>query len=269
MRWLLGPSWVWLLLFVAAPAAILAGIGLLNPADTVPPLAGPIGLGGYGGLADPFYLRACLGSLAVAAVTAALCLLLGYPMALAIARSARRRLLLLLVMVPFWSGILLRLIAWIGIFRDEGLLNSALRALHLSAEPVPLLHSDATMLVGMVYCYLPFLILPLEARLATADRRLEQAAADLGAGPWQVFRRVTFPLSLPGVRAGLALVAIPVSGEYVIPELLGAAGTPLIGRVIWDEFFQSGDWPQAAALATTLLAGVLLPAALLQRRRPR
>lgn len=267
MRWLLGSSWAWLMLFVAAPAAILAGIGMMTPADTVPPLALPLGLGGYGGLADPFYLRAFLGSFGVAAVTALVCLLIGYPMALAIARSAHRHLLLLLVMLPFWSGILLRLIAWIGIFRDEGLINAALRAMGL--EPVAILHSDAAMLVGLVYCYLPFLILPVEARLVAADRRLEQAAADLGAGRWQVFRRITLPLSLPGVCAGLALVAIPVSGEYVIPDLLGTPGTPLIGRVIWDEFFQSGDWPQAAALATTLLATLLLPAALLRARAPR
>ncbi len=264
MRWLLGLSWAWLLLFVAAPAAILAGIGLLSPAETVPPLALPIGLGGYGGLADPFYLRALLGSLAVAAATALLCLVLGYPMALAIARSAHRRLLLLLVMLPFWSGILLRLIAWIGIFRDEGLINAALRGIGLA--PLALLHTDAAMMVGLVYCYLPFMILPVEARLAAADGRLEMAAADLGARPWQVFRRITWPLSLPGVRAGLALVFIPVSGEYVIPDLLGAPGTPLIGRVIWDEFFQSADWPQATALATALLAAMLAAAALLRGR---
>lgn len=265
MRWLLGPSWAWLLLFVAAPAAILAAIGAMSPAETVPPLAWAGGWGGYGGLADALYVRAFLGSIAVAAAAALLCLLLGYPMALAIARSAHRRHLLLAVMLPFWSGILLRLIAWIGIFRDEGLINAALRALGLRGAPLHLLYSDGAMLVGLVYCYLPFLILPLEARLAAADLRIEEAAADLGATPWQVFRRITLPLSLPGVWAGLALVFIPVCGEYVIPELLGAPSTPLIGRVIWDEFFQNADWPQAAALASLLLALMLAAAALLRR----
>lgn len=263
MRWLKLVGWG-LGLFVAVPAAILAGIGTLRPAETVPPLALPIGLGGYGGLADPFYLGALAGSLVVAGGTSLLCLLAGYPMALAIARSQHRRGLLLAVMLPFWSGILLRLIAWIGIFRDQGLLNAALGAVGL--PPVALLHSDAAMLVGLVYCYLPFLILPLEARLAAADAALEMAAADLGARPWQVFRRVTWPQSLPGVRAGLALVFIPVSGEYVIPDLLGAPGTKLIGRVIWEEFFQSADWPQAAALATALLALMLAMAGLLRGR---
>ncbi len=265
MRPLLWPSWAWLLLFVAAPAAILAVIGAMSPAETVPPLAWHWGWGGYAGLAEPLYARAFLSSLAVAATTALICLVIGYPMALAIARSPRRRGLLLAVMLPFWSGILLRLIAWIGILRDEGLINGGLRALRLTDSPLHLLYSDGAMLLGLVYCYLPFLILPLEARLAATDLRLEQAAADLGATPLQVFRRITLPLSLPGVWAGLALVFIPVCGEYVIPELLGTAATPLIGRVIWDEFFQSADWPQAAALASLLLALMLAAAALLRR----
>jgi putrescine transport system permease protein len=201
----------------------------------------------------------------MAAAAAGLCLLLGYPMALAISRSPHRRGLLLAVMLPFWSGVLLRLVAWIGLLRDEGLVNALLLRLGLIGEPLKLLHSDGAMLLGLVSCYLPFLILPLEARLVAADRRLEDAAADLGAGPWRRFRRVTLPLSLPGVRAGLALVFVPVCGEYVIPELLGAPSSLTMGRVIWDEFFQAGDWPQAAALAVALLVLLLAPALLLRR----
>ena len=256
---LLAPVWLWLLVFVGAPAAILVTIALAVPAASVPPFRLGWGPGGLAGLLDGHYVSAFGRSLATASAAAMICLVAGYPMALAIARSRRRRLLLLLVMLPFWSGVLLRLVAWVGILRDEGVLNGLLRALHLVSQPLPLLHTDTAMLVGLVYCYLPFLVLPVEARLAVADRGYERAAADLGAAPWAVFRRVTWPMSLPGVWAGLALVFIPVTGEYVIPELLGAPSSLTLGRVIWDEFFQSGDWPQAAALAVALLAVLIAP----------
>ena len=168
-------------------------------------------------------------------------------------------LLRALVLLPLLTGVLLRLTAWIAILRDEGYLNVALLALGLADAPLHLLHTEAAMLVGLAYVYLPFMILPIEARLSAADPALEQAAADLGAPPWRVFRHVTLPLSLPGVLAGIVLVAVPVSGEVIVPALLGAPENLTLGRVIWDAFFQERDWPQAAALAVILLALVLLP----------
>ncbi len=266
---LLAPAWAWLLLGVAAPGAILVAMALAAPADAVPPYV----LGWHSGplataLTDPLYRDALLGSVKVAALSAGLALLVGYPMALGIARAAshRRPLLRALVVLPFLTGFLLRLTAWVAILRDEGYLNAALQALGLTSAPVAMLHTDAAMLVGMVYCYLPFMVLPIEARLSAADPALEQAAADLGASPWRVLWRITIPLSLPAVAAGMVLVAVPVSGEVVIPALLGAADSLTLGRVIWDTFFQERDWPQAAALSVVLLAIALLPL-LLQRGR--
>ena len=208
-------------------------------------------------------------SLRIAAIASALCLLLGYPMALAIARSppAGRGLLLTLVILPFWTGFLLRIAAWTQLLRDDGLINAALQAVGLTDAPVQLLRTDFAMLVGIVYAYLPFMVLPLQARLSRADPVLEQAAADLGAGRLRRFLTVTLPLSLPGVAAGLVLVFVPVTGEYVIPELLGGPASPMIGRVIWQEFFDNHDWPLAAALSLVLLALLLAPAVALRRLR--
>jgi putrescine transport system permease protein len=252
----------WLLAFVATPAAILLAIALATPTDSVPPFAlgwnpEPLALA----LTDPLYHAALWGSLRMAALTAVLCLLIGYPMALAIARApARHRpLLRALVVLPFLTGVLLRLTAWIAILRDEGYANAALLALGLIDAPLHLLHTEGAMLVGLAYVYLPFMVLPIEARLSAADPALEQAAADLGAPPWRAFLHVTLPLSLPGVLAGIVLVAVPVSGEVVIPALLGAPENLTLGRVIWDAFFQERDWPQAAALAVVLLGLALIP----------
>ena len=265
---LLTPVWTWLLLCVAAPAAILLAIALAVPAEAVPPFElgwnlEPLALA----LGDPLYRDALWGSVRVAALAAGLCLLIGYPMALGIARAPARwrPVLRALVVVPFLSGVLLRLVAWIAILRDEGYLNAALLALGVVEAPVAMLHSEAAMLVGLVYVYLPFMVLPIEARLSAADPTLEQAAADLGASPWRAWWRVTLPLSLPGVVAGVVLVAVPVSGEVVVPALLGSAETLMLGRVIWDAFFQERDWPQAAALAVVLLAVVLVPIGAMRR----
>jgi putrescine transport system permease protein len=257
-----------LLVFVAAPAAILTAIALATPAEGIPPFALGLDTDSLATLAtDPYYRDAFIASLRVAALSAAICLLIGYPMALAIARSApaRRKLLLVLVILPFWTGFLLRIAAWIALLRDDGWIDVALQRLGLIAVPIPLLHTDFAMIVGIVYAYLPFMVLPLEARLARADPALEQAAADLGASRLRAFATVTLPLSLPGVIAGLILVFVPVAGEYVIPELLGGPGSMTMGRVIWDEFFQSHDWPLAAALSLALLAVLLMPAIALRR----
>ncbi len=264
------PVWAWLLAFVAAPAAILAAIALANSAEGIPPFRLGFNPENFVTLVtDPYYRDAFFASLLVAAVSAVACLLIGYPMALAIARSppARRPILLLLVMLPFWTGFLLRIAAWIGLLRDDGWINAVLLALGLVQAPLRMLHTDFAMYVGIIYAYLPFMVLPLEARLARADPMLERAAADLGAGPVRTFLSVTLPLSLPGVAAGLVLVFVPVAGEYVIPEMLGGPGSRTMGRVIWQEFFDNHDWPLAAALSLALLAVLLVPAVALRRTR--
>jgi putrescine transport system permease protein len=280
---LAGP-WTWLVAFLVAPAAILLAIALAEPRDGVPPYTPLIEWSGEGGprvhaVADNFallvqdvdYGRALLLSLRVAGISTLFCLLIGYPMALAIARAPpwRRSLLLLLVILPFWTGFLLRINAWIGLLKDDGWINAGLLALGLIGAPLRLLYTDFAMYVGVVYAYLPFLVLPLYARLSRIDASLLEAAADLGATPWRAFLAVTLPLSMPGVWAGVALVFIPAMGEYVIPELLGGPRAQTIGRVVWTEFFQNRDWPQAAALAVTLLVVLMLPAALVQRRQDR
>ena len=269
--------WAWLLALLIAPTLIVLKIALSQPADGVPPYT-PM-LRWAGGLwpdiqlstdafaliiGDPHYLNALLLSLKVAALSTAICLLAGYPMALAIARCSPRwrSLLLILVMLPFWTGFLMRINAWIGLLQDDGWINAAVVA--LGCAPLRLLYTDTAMYIGIVYTYLPFMVLPLYARLVQIDPALLDAAADLGAAPWRVFQRVTLPLSLPGVWAGVLLVFIPAAGEYVIPDLLGGPQAQLIGRVLWEEFFQNGDWPTAAAIACALLVLLLLlPAAVL------
>ncbi len=270
-----GAAWVALLLLVAAPLLIVLGMGFGTSAPGVPPVIPPIGAGGWQGsfdawallFADTYYLDAALRSLRLAAITAGLCLVLGFGMALGIASAAPRwqAPLLALVLLPFWSGFVLRLAAWVGLLRDGGWINATLMQLGLIAEPLPLLYSEGAMLLGMVHGYLPFAILPLTATLARRDLRLEEAAADLGAGRTMVFFTITLPLAAPAAAAAFLLVFIPAAGEVVIPEVLGAPDSVLFGRAIWGEFFQTRDWPAAAVLSTALLALLLLPIALYQR----
>lgn len=280
-RALLLPLWAWLLASVAAPVLVLLVLSFSTSVPGVPPFA-PVLIWGDGAaphvqvdaanwaalIEDAFYLRAGLRSLLIASVSSLACLAVGYPMALAIARAPERQrpLLLLLVMLPFWTGFLLRVTAWIGLLRDEGWVNAGLGLLGI--PPLRLLYTDLAVYLGVTYAYLPFMVLPLYARLSRCDPLLEEAAADLGATPAATFLRVTLPLSLPGVWAGLALVFIPAMGEYVIPELLGGPGAQTIGRALWNEFFANRDWPMAAAVATALLAVLLLPMALLRVRGP-
>ena len=266
-------SWAWLLLFSIVPMGIILVIALARPADTVPPFSFAADPGNFVIAAtDELYRTAFWLSLRTAAVSTAICLLIGYPMALAIASAGERwrAPLLLALMLPFWTGFLMRINAWIGMLRDDGWINAALTVLGFA--PVRLLYTDTALYIGMVYTYLPFMVLPVYARLAKLDATLLEAAADLGASPWRAFLRVTLPLSLPGIAAGLALVFIPCVGEYVIPELLGGPGAQLIGRVMWEEFFANRDWPMAASLAWLLLMVlVLLPVCVraLVRGRPR
>ncbi len=283
-RWLvLGPVWAWLLLFIAMPALIVLALSFSQAAASVPPYDPLLTWDGWWPSAhlqgdnyvtlvqDGYYLDAALQSLLVASVSSVLCLLIGYPMALAIARAPERwrSLLLLLVMLPFWTGFLLRIVAWIGLLGDEGWINAGLLGLGVIHAPLHMLYTRFAMYVGIVYCYLPFMVLPLYARLSKLDPALEEAAADLGAGPLRVFVSVTLPLSLPGVAAGLALVFMPAVGEYVIPELLGGPSAQTVGRALWNEFFANHDWPMAAALANALLLALLLPLSLLRAGQPR
>jgi len=280
---LLLPGFAWLLLFVAAPAAILLAIALAEADSGVPPFLPPVtfaeGWPRLGGTfenfvtlaGDGYYWDAFFRAIWVAFVTALLCLAIGYPMALGIARAApgRRVLLLVLLMLPFWTGFLIRVGAWIGLLRDSGWINTLLIGAGLIEEPLPLLYSHGAMLLGMVHAYLPFAVLPLFAALLRLDPLLQEAAADLGARPFTVFRTVTLPLSLPGAIAGFLLVFIPAAGEFVIPELMGPPEAQLVGRVVWQEFFQNRDWPMAAALAIALLALLLVPLHLFQRLEAR
>ena len=277
-RWLLIlPPFVWLLVFFLLPLGVIAGISLSQSADTVPPYAPllahtPNGLQNNATL-DNYRvicqgcLRAFGNSLAFAALATMLCLLFGYPIAFAIARAPRswRNPLLFLVILPFWTSLLIRVYAWIAILQPTGLLNRALGALGLIDRPILLIYNDFSVLLGLVYAYLPFMILPLFGSLSQLDESLVEAAADLGARPWQVFRGVVWPLSLPGVAAGVVLVFIPAIGEFVIPDLLGGPRTLMVGKVLWEEFFDNVDWPVAAAVAMVLVAILTVPLLVAQR----
>jgi putrescine transport system permease protein len=277
---LLALPYAWLLLFFLLPFLIVAKIALSEAAIGIPPYAPLLRwteenvltvVLNFGSVTtlfeDVFYLEAYLRSLRVAAISALLCLALGYPMAYAIARAPehRRNLLLMLVILPFWTSFLLRVMAWIGLLQDQGVINGLLLSLGLISEPLRMLYTEGAVYLGIVYCYLPFMVLPLYATLAKLDPVLLEAAADLGARPLRAFLTVTLPLSLPGIVAGFMLVFIPAVGEFVIPELLGGPSAQLVGRVLWVEFFQNRDWPMASALAVALLLVLVVPIALFQR----
>lgn len=216
---------------------------------------------------DDLYLLTYLSSLKYAAITTALCLLIGYPFAYFMARAhpAVRPTLMMLVMLPFWTSFLLRIYAWKGILANHGILNNLLLWLGVSGEPLHMMNTPFSLVIGMVYAYLPFMILPLYANLVKMDLRFLEAAADLGATPLQAFWRITVPLSKAGIIAGSMLVFIPAVGEYVIPELLGGPETLMIGKVLWDEFFTNNDWPLASAVAVVVILLILVPMALFNR----
>lgn len=276
---------VWLLALVAAPLAIVLKISLSEATLAQPPYlprfdwsAGPAGwlagaaafeLDNYRALAaDPLYGRAALGSLAMAGAATLLLLACGYPIALAISRTTgrTRAVLLALVVLPFWTSFLIRVYAWITILKPDGLLNHALLALGLIARPLVILNTDAAVLIGLVYAYLPFMVLPVVAALTRTGRDLLEAAADLGAGPMTTFWTVIWPLSRPGVVAGILVTALPIFGEFVVPDLLGGSDTQMIGRTLWVEFFSNRDWPLASALAIVMLAILAVPAVVLRER---
>jgi putrescine transport system permease protein len=216
---------------------------------------------------DPMYVSSYLYSLKVAAVSTLCCLLIGYPMAYAIARAgaATRPLLLMLIVLPFWTSFLLRVYAWIGLLKNNGVINNVLLSLGVIQHPLALLQTDFAVYIGIVYSYLPFMILPLYANLEKHDPALLEAAADLGARPARAFAAITLPQSIPGIAAGSLLVFIPAVGEYVIPTLLGRPDQLMIGRVLSDEFFENRDWPVASAVAILILLLLIVPILLFQR----
>jgi len=276
-----GIPYLWLLAFFLVPFLIVLKISLSEVATAIPPYRpvfdglaglpdrlGALSLDNYRFLAgDPLYVDAYLSSLRIAAVATLLTLLLGYPIAYAVARAGgqARRVLLALVILPFWTSFLIRVYALVAILKPEGLLNQALAPLGLG--PFALLNTEGAVILGIVYSYLPFMILPLYASLERLDPSLLEAAADLGARPVSAFLRVTLPLSWPGIVAGSLLVFIPAVGEFVIPDLLGGSGTLMIGKTLWDEFFINRDWPLASAVAVLLLLVLVVPLAAIERAR--
>lgn len=254
--------WLWIGLVLLLPFALVLKISLATSQLGVPPYGPPVSFGAYAALIqDNLYLNAYLSSLRTAFVATVIALLLGYPMAYAIARASQRwrSILLLLVVLPFWTSFLIRIYAWIGLLRPTGLVNAALESLGLIDAPLRLINTDGAVMLGIVYTYLPFMVLPLYARLEKLDPALLEAAADLGARPWRAFLKITLPLSHPGIIAGCLLVFIPAVGEFVIPELLGGPDTLMIGKVLWSEFFTNRNWPMSAAVAVILVALLVVP----------
>jgi spermidine/putrescine transport system permease protein len=249
-----------------APAAVLMAATLIVPLVIVcvysvltrgayGGVEQPFTLENYGRLLDPLYGAILLRSLWIAAVSTALCLLLGFPLALFIARSGNRKnLYLSLVILPFWTSFLIRTYAWMFLLRDTGLINTVLQAIGLIRDPLPMLYNDGAVILGLVYGFLPFTVLPLYATLERLDQSLLEAAADLGARPWDALFRVTIPLCAPGIRAGAILVFVPCLGTYLTSDLLGGSKTILIGNLIQNQFTASRDWPFGAAASLVVMA---------------
>lgn len=273
MRFVVGLPFLWLGLFFLLPCLLVLAIALgTNAPDSVPPVELGFSFKSFALLfSDDLYLAAWLSSIRIAATATLVTLLLGYPMAYAIARAApnRRPLLLMLVVLPFWTSFLIRIYAWMGLLADNGLIDQFLRWTGLASNPGTILGTEWAVHLGIVYAYLPFMVLPLYATLEKLDGSLLEAAADLGARPFSAFLTVTLPLSLPGIVAGCLLVFIPAVGEFVIPDLLGGTDTLMIGKVLWDEFFTNGDWPLASAVAVCLLVLLVGPIAIFQRNQAR
>lgn len=284
-EFVIGLPFTWLAVFFFLPFLILAYISFVEMGNDIHPFkplwdsaSGVLNLkyenyssifrAEGGALFDTLYLEAYGRSLKYAFATATLCLAAGYPFAYFLARANAhwRPALLMMVMLPFWTSFLLRVYAWKGILADQGLLNQLLMALGLTHEPIQMLYTDVSMLVGMTYVYLPFMVLPLYANLVKLDYRLLEAAYDLGATPWKAFWLVTVPLSRAGIIAGFMLVFIPALGEFVIPSLLGGPENLMIGRVVWDEMFTANNWPRASALAVVMIGVIVVPLALYYRR---
>jgi putrescine transport system permease protein len=280
--------YIWLVLFFLVPFAIVLKISLSQAALAQPPYLPVFDLAaGWTGLkdfaaqlspdsfellaSDAIYLLSYFKSLEIAAVSTAILVLIGYPLAYGIARTPRawQPLLVMAIVLPFWTSFLIRVYAWINILQRDGLLNEVLLRLHIIDVPVAWLSSDTAIYIGVVYSYLPFMVLPLYATLEKMDENLLEAAADLGCPRWKAFWLVTFPLSLPGLAAGALLCFIPIVGEFVIPDLLGGSETLMIGQTLWTEFFSNRDWPVASAIAIALLMLLLVPILFYERLQQR
>ncbi len=276
--------YLWLLALFLIPFLIVFKISFAEIRIAIPPytplfefaeetfIAIKLNLDNYARLfEDALYWKSYLSSLKIAFISTLLSLLIGYPIAYAMARAPRNMQLTLLMMVilPFWTSFLIRVYAWIAILKNEGFLNYFLTWIGLIDEPLTMLHTDIAVYIGIVYSYLPFMILPLYANLEKMDHSLLEAAADLGCTPFAAFWKVTVPLSMPGIIAGCFLVFIPAVGEFVIPDLLGGSSTLMIGKTLWSEFFNNRDWPLASAVAVLLLLMLVVPIALFQRYQVR
>ena len=276
--WSVMPPFAWLVLFLLVPFVLVFKISLADLKFGIPPYTPltsikdqaielTVHLRGYALLfSDSLYISTYISSLKMAAVTTFWCILIGYPMAYYIARSpdSIRNVLLLAVILPFWTSLLLRVYAWVGILRSDGLLNGVLMGMGVIDAPLEIYRTDWAVYIGLVYAYLPFFILPAYANLVKLDTRLLDAAYDLGARPWRAFVSITLPMSMPGIIAGAMLVFIPAVGEYVIPELLGGADTLMMGRIMWTEFFTNADWPMASAVTVIMVLLLLIPMIIFQ-----
>ncbi len=287
-RLVVAAPYAWLIAFFLVPFLIVVKISLSQTAIAQPPYLPVLDLAaGWEGvraflaglsldtyatlLGDDLYVLSYLKSLQIAAVSTAILVLIGFPLAYGIARMPARLqpIVIVLVVLPFWTSFLIRVYAWINILQRDGLLNQALLALRLVDEPVAWLSTDTAVYIGIVYSYLPFMVLPLYATLEKMDESLLEAAADLGCPRWKAFWTVTLPLALPGLGAGALLCFIPIIGEFVIPDLLGGSQTVMIGQTLWTEFFANKDWPVASAIAVVLLALLVVPIAVYERLQQR
>ncbi|MFN3317835.1 MAG: ABC transporter permease subunit [Allorhizobium sp.] len=285
-RWLVVIiPYLWMVLFFLTPFLIIVKISLSDTEIAMPPYT-PV-LESFSAIGDfisqldfenylfltedPLYVNAYMSSLRIALISTLLLLLIGYPMALAMARASVsvRPTLVMLVILPFWTSFLIRVYAWIGILKPEGLLTVALQSVGLMDEgsQVQIFRTEIAVFIGIVYSYLPFMVLPLYSALEKMDGTLLEAASDLGCPPWKAFWKITFPLSIPGVIAGSMICFIPITGEFVIPDLLGGADTLMIGKTLWTEFFGNRDWPLASAVAVLLLLILVVPIAIFQNQQ--
>ena len=283
-RWLvIAVPYIWLLVFFAIPLAIAFKISFSQAAIAMPPYT-PVFNWVDGSLSldinpknylylvkDSLYVNAYFSSIKIAVISTFLCLLIGYPMAYAIARlePSTRNIALMMVILPSWTSFLIRIYAWIGILKNNGLLNNFLLWTGVIDQPLAIMHTPLAVYIGIVYAYLPFMILPLYANLVKLDLRLLEAASDLGAKPWKAFLKITLPLSKAGIIAGSMLVMIPVVGEFVIPEMLGGPDTLMIGRILWQEFFNNRDWPVASAVSIVMLVILIIPIMIFHRAQAR
>ena len=282
-RLVIAIPYIWLLLFFLAPFAIVFKISFAESQLAQPPFTHllamvenivtlSLNLFNYIDIYEyDLYLRGYVTSVKIAFVATLFCLLLGYPIAYVIARlpASSRNICLMLVIMPSWTSFLVRIYAWMGILKSNGLLNNLLISLGLIDQPLAILHTPTAVYIGIVYAYLPFMVLPIYANLVKHDYRLLEAASDLGARPWTSFLRITLPLSLAGVIAGSMLVFIPAVGEFVIPELLGGPDSIMIGKLLWAEFFNARNWPGAAAVAVVMWLLLLLPLTIFHRYQAR